>query len=180
METWSLLSPSSNKSVINQENHTNRWDFTFPSFILYHVTVKSICFCEGSIMPFLGLFQLSLPFQNAASYGPNRWSMIFASRIASICFQIWSVTKPGSPVLGVAFLFMPHRIRMSKVLYPEQSNSLYKGMNHYPSFSILFIKFMFVFDKRVLWTTVKCLWVVATELSTAKNLVTATPGVLMR
>lgn len=170
METWSLLSPSKNKSVINQENHTNRWDFTFPSFVLHHVTVKSIYFREVWIVLFLGLFHhLSLPFQNAASYGPNRCSMIPASRITSICFQIWRVTKPGSPVLGVAFLFMPHRIRMPKVLYPEQSHSVYKGMNHYPGFSILFIKFMFVFDKRVLWTTVKCLWVAATELATAKN-----------
>jgi len=69
----------------------------------------------------------------------------------------------------VAFLFVPHRIRMPKVLYPEQGNSLYKGMNHYPGFPILFKKFMPVFDKCVLWTTVKCLWVAATELAIAKN-----------
>lgn len=96
-------------------------------------------------MIFLGFFHLILPFQNAASYGLNRCCMISASPIASICFQISSVIKPSSPVLGVAFLFMPHRIRMPKVLYPVQSNSLSKEINHYPVFSILSRKFMFGF-----------------------------------
>lgn len=58
---------------------------------------------------------------------------------------------------------------MQKALQPEQSYSLYKGMNHYPDFSILFIKFMFVFDRRVSWATVKRPQVATAELSAGKN-----------
>lgn len=89
-------------------------EFQIPC-ILHHVRVKSVYFCVVWIMLFLDLFPLSLPFQKVSSYGMNRGSMISASWIASICFQIWIVTKPSSPLLGVAFIFMPHRIRMPKV-----------------------------------------------------------------
>lgn len=122
VESRSLLCPTKKISHKPREPHKQ-----IGFYILFHHSApchSEVHFWGVWIMFLLGLFHLSLPFQRAASYGLNRCSMNLHP--GGICFQIWSVEEPGRPVLGVAFLFMPPRMRMPKVLHPEQSHSLCK------------------------------------------------------
>lgn len=123
METCPTVYPTTNHSQTKRPSYTGGILHSLPSY------------CTMSQWsPFLRSLDhvLPRPFSSLSSFPKGslmRSKQVLynsASQIGRICFQTGSVEEPGSPVLGVAFLFRPPRIRMPKVLCPEQTHSLCK------------------------------------------------------